>query len=51
MRKLFIFHITAYVPANGRTQDEIEDIILEGLDNAGTEVSSWKIDEEEEEEE
>ncbi len=51
MGKLFIFHITAYVPANDRTKDEIEDIILEGLDNVGTRVSSWKIDEEEEEDE
>ena len=50
MEKIFVFHITAYVPADGRTSDEIEDIILEGLDNAGATVSSWKIDEEEEEE-
>ena len=50
--KIIRFKITTVIPLkDNRTQDDIEDDLIEALENVGSRFTSWTVETEEEEEE
>jgi hypothetical protein len=48
--KIIRFKITTVIPMDGRTQDEIEDDMIEALESIGARFTAWKVEIEDEEE-
>ena len=49
--KIIRFKITTVIPMDSRTQEEIEDDMIEALENIGSRFTSWKVEIEDEEDE